>query len=239
MEIGISYVCGYGPFLAPDVCSNGRLGLHFEVRHHQVPIQCRQIDDGTQIPSSSAPGTAGCRTRETTRWELFLWLPWTAGPSRPAGDPDSCSWCRTRCCDGWVGVVVESANPPLPRQCWWPGKLRHWWAKPARRAPTCYPSATACRRSMGSSFGLPSVGYIGTVLTSPARASKRAECLGWWSSKWLMGGWKIPNGQKLTSWPADSCQWRSSYWPGLMLGPWSLSGRSQMNLSFCQLVRCS
>ena len=48
MEIGISYVYREGPFLAPDGCSNGRLGFHFEVRHHQVPIQCRQIDDGTQ-----------------------------------------------------------------------------------------------------------------------------------------------------------------------------------------------
>ena len=72
MEIGIFYVHGDGPFLAPDGSSNGRLSLHFEVRHHQVPIQWRQIDDGTQIPSSLAPGTASFRTWETTHWELSL-----------------------------------------------------------------------------------------------------------------------------------------------------------------------
>ena len=32
MEIGISYVYGYGPFLASDGCSNGRLCFHFEVK---------------------------------------------------------------------------------------------------------------------------------------------------------------------------------------------------------------
>ena len=51
MEIGVSYVYIYSPFLAPDGSSKGRLCFHFEVRHHQVTIQCRQIDYGTQIPS--------------------------------------------------------------------------------------------------------------------------------------------------------------------------------------------
>ena len=50
MEIGIAYVCGDGPFLAPDGYSNGRLDFLFEVSHLQVPIQHRQFDYGTQIP---------------------------------------------------------------------------------------------------------------------------------------------------------------------------------------------
>ena len=65
------------------------------------------------------PGTAGCRTREMFCSEPSLWLPWTAGHLRPAGDPGSCSWCGMRCCDGRVEVDVGSLDPPLPRLCWW------------------------------------------------------------------------------------------------------------------------
>ena len=50
MDVGVSYVYGYSPFLAPSGCWNGRLGFHFEVRHHQVLVQCRQINDWMQIP---------------------------------------------------------------------------------------------------------------------------------------------------------------------------------------------
>ena len=72
--------------------------------------------------SSSAPGTAGCRTQERTCWELFLWLPWTTAHPQPAADPGSCSWCEKWCSDGWVEVDVEKVCPPPPRQCWWPGR---------------------------------------------------------------------------------------------------------------------
>ena len=60
-------------------------------------------------------GTFGWRTREMFRSESSLWLPWTAGHPRPFGDPGSCSWCGTRCCDEWVEVNVGSLDPPLPQ----------------------------------------------------------------------------------------------------------------------------
>ena len=60
--------------------------------------------------SSSAPETAGCRTREMLRSGPSLWLPWTAWHPRPAGDPGCCSWCGKRCCDGWVEVPPVSCQ---------------------------------------------------------------------------------------------------------------------------------
>ena len=120
--------------------------------------------------SSSAPGTGGCRTREKTlsmapldsraltacwrSWQLFLvrnvmlwWVSWGR-------------WTKVRPTPSWTVLVARQVL----------SKLCHWWAKPARRAPTCNPSMLACHWSSGRSFGLPSLRLGRTAPGSPAGA---------------------------------------------------------------------
>ena len=189
MEIGISHVYGYGPFLAPDGCSNRRLCFHFEVRHHQVTIQCRQIDDRTQIPSSSAPETAGCRTREMFRSEPSLWLPWTAGHPRPAGDPGGCSWCGTRCCDGWVEVDVGSLDTSLPWLCWWPDRIPAVHTTEGQSQPGEPPPVSHQRRPTAGAWVIPEDlrrwDTHWDVDSLPGQTlHERTVCPVWWSSEW-------------------------------------------------------
>ena len=73
-------------------------------------------------------------------------------------------------------------------------RLRHWWAKPARRAPTCIPSMPACCWSLSCSRGLATVGHIGTVPASPASAGTKWLCVlcmvvGWVSRPQTIKHW--------------------------------------------------
>ena len=81
-------------------------------------------------------------------------------------------------------------------------KLRHWWAKLARWAPTCNPSTSACCWSLGCSRGLWSVGYVGTVPASPAGSCMKG--LRVLSDSSLVDGWledpKRSNTDILVSW---------------------------------------
>ena len=197
MEIGVSYVYGYGPFLAPDGCSNGCLGFHFEVRHHQMMIQCRQIDDGMQIP---------CLFRHQKQPAVeperpSLWLPWAS----------TACWRSWRLFLVWKVMLwrvswgrcwklrpTPSSIVLVARQV--PSRLRHWWAKPARRAPTCILSTPACCWSLGCSRGLAMVGHIGTAPASPAGIGMKGLCV--LSDSPLYGRW-------LTSRPQTIKHWRS------------------------------
>ena len=132
--------------------------------------------------SSSAPGTASCRTREMPRWWLSLWLPWTAGHPRPAGDPGGCSWHGNWCTDGWAEVDVENICPPLdsvggrtgPQQtsplC---GKVCQ-----VSPPPTWPPSTLASWGSCSSCLGLPTLSWEGSVTSSPAGTCTKGLILG-------------------------------------------------------------
>ena len=183
--------------------------------------------------SSSAPGTARCRSPERTRWELVLWLPWTAGHPPPPGDPGGCSWCGTWCTDGWAEVDEELRAHPIldttvlvARQV--PSKLRHCGAKSARRAPTCNPSAVASWGSRSSYPRLPVLRWNGTLAVSLAGSDTKGLVLG---DCFLNGRSclrRISRTQKL--WLGGS-SWRkqfSSCWTVLAVSPWSSVWRSQM-----------
>ena len=128
--------------------------------------------------SSSTPEKAGCRTREKTHWELSLWLPWTAGHPRPAGDPGSCSWSGTRCCDGWIEVDRENCHPPLPQQCWWPGRCPTGFATGGQSLPGEPLPVPRQRRPAHGAWAAPEVfRWWETVWASPAGSCMKGLCV--------------------------------------------------------------
>ena len=102
----------------------------------------RWLDE--DLLSSSAPRTAGCRTREMSHWWLSLWLPWTAGHPQPAVDPGWPLLLERNVMHWWVSWGRSTKARPsstvlVDQQV--PSKLRHCGTKSARRVPTCSPSA--------------------------------------------------------------------------------------------------
>ena len=129
------------------------------------------------------------RTQEMPRSGLSLWFPWTAGYPRPAGDPDGCSWCGTRCCDGWVEVVVGNWDPPPPRQCWWPSRSP---ASFATSLPGKPPHVPRQRRPAAGAWPAPGVLRWWDTLgrfRPPLPALARKDCVSWVIVLCMVDGW--------------------------------------------------
>ena len=201
MEIGISYVDGDSPgfwwrlwripgfsSVAPPCASSAWTNRWLDVA----------------LLSPSAPGTAICRTQERTRWELFLWLPWTAGHPGPAGDPGGCSWCGMWCNDGWAEVDEEIRDPPT-RQC----------GQSLPGYPTCKPSAVAGWGSWSSSPNLPALDWNGMVTGSLAGIGTKG--LVFWM---VVAAFGEPNHSKTESLASLvlGLLYESHRWPGHMTG---------------------
>ena len=181
MEISVSYVDGDCQRLASDGGFDESLSFHLEVRHHHVPFQCGQVDYWTKVLSSSAPGTAGCRTREMSCCWLSLWPPWTAGHPRPAGDPGNCSRRGNWYTGGWAEVIVErNAHPFLDSVGGLTGaqQISPLWGKVCQASPHLHPINAGRLRKLQQ---LPWPSYVvleGSVPGCPAGTCTKGLILG-------------------------------------------------------------
>ena len=116
-----------------------------------------------------------------------LWLPWTAGHPRPAGDPGSYSWCGKQCCDGSVEVAVGNWDPPLPRLCWWPSRSPAGVATGGQSMPG-EPPPVSCQRQPAAGAWAAGAWAAPEILrwsdTSgrfrhPLPAPARKDCMSW------------------------------------------------------------
>ena len=175
--------------------------------------------------SSLAPGTAGCRTWEMLCSEPSLWLPWTAGHPRPAGDPGSCSWCGMRCYDGWVEVHVGNLDPPLSRLCWWPNRTPEDFATDGQSLPGKPPPVSRQRQPAAGAWVAPEDLRRWDTLGRPRLPrpdSARKDCVSWVMVLGMVG-WLVVKHRG----------------PGLLcLDLWRLLGDLGCGSFFSQLLEC-